>query len=51
MNESAKRAIHAVLQTLDQITVSGRDNLDMMLASMMTLEKLLNEEQEEQTDG
>lgn len=51
MNESVKRAIHAVLQTLDQITVSGRDNLDMMLASMMTLEKLLNEEQEEKTDG
>ena len=51
MNESTKRAIHAVLQTLDQITVSGRDNLDMMLASMMTLEKLLNEEQEEQSDG
>lgn len=51
MNESVKRTIHAVLQTLDQITVSGRDNLDMMLASMMTLEKLLNEEQEEQSDG
>ena len=51
MNESDKRTIHAVLQTLDQITVSGRDNLDMMLASMMTLEKLLNEEQEEQSDG
>ena len=51
MNEATKRAIHAVLQTLDQITVSGRDNLDMMLASMMTLERLLNKEQEEQTDG
>lgn len=51
MNESVKRAIHAVLMTLDQITVSGRDNLDMMLASMMTLEKLLNDGQEEQTDG
>lgn len=54
MNESVKRAIHAVLQTLDQITVSGRDNLNMLLASMMTLERLLNDEQEEkeeQEDG
>ena len=45
MNESAKSAIRAVLNTLDQLTVSGRDNLDMLLASMMTLEKLLKEEE------
>lgn len=43
MNESSKGAILAVAQTLNQITVSGKDNLDMLLASIMTLEKLLKE--------
>ena len=43
MSESSKRAIFAVIRTLNQITVAGRDNLDMLLASIMALEKLLNE--------
>lgn len=47
MNESVKRAIHAVLMTLDQITVSGRGNLDAMLASMMTLEQILKEDEQD----
>ena len=44
MSNEHKQAIAAVLRTLDQITVSGKDNLDMLLACMMTLESLMNEQ-------
>ena len=44
MNESTKTMLRVVLSTLNQITVSGKSNLDMLLGSIMTLEKVLEEE-------
>ena len=43
MNDSTKQAILAVIRTLNQISVSGKDNLDMLLASIMTLEAAVAE--------
>jgi hypothetical protein len=46
MNESAKKTIQAVLRTLDAVTVSGRQNMDMLLGCILTLEKLANDSEE-----
>lgn len=40
MNESTKQTIEKVIRTLDQIAVSGRNNMDMLLGCILTLEKL-----------
>lgn len=40
MNESTKQTIEKVIRTLDQITVNGRNNMDMLLGCILTLEKL-----------
>lgn len=36
-----KNVISAVINTLERITVSGRKNLDGLLASIMSLEKVV----------
>lgn len=46
MNESAKKKIKLVLKTLDSISVSGKNNHDMLLGCMLTLEQVLDEKQE-----
>ena len=43
MNESAKSTIEKVIRTLDQITVNGRNNMDMLLGCILTLEKLVKD--------
>ena len=39
--------IQKVLHTLDAIEVHGRDNIDMLLGCMMTLEQIENELKEQ----
>lgn len=55
MNESTKQTIEKVIRTLDLVTVSGRNNMDMLLGSILTLEKLVKdavtEEKVEETNG
>lgn len=46
MSEETKKIIALVIQTLDGITVHGKDNLNSLLASIMTLERLLEEKEE-----
>lgn len=43
MNESVKQNIEKVIRTLDMITVSGRNNMDMLLGCILTLEKLVKD--------
>ena len=43
MNESAKSTIEKVIRTLDMVTVSGRNNMDMLLGCILTLEKLVKD--------
>lgn len=43
MNESTKQTIEKVIRTLDQITVSGRNNMDMLLGCILTLDKLVKD--------
>ena len=45
MNESIKTRLAAVVRTLNSITVNGRNNLDMLLACIMMIEQLINEEE------
>lgn len=45
-----KEKLELVLRTLDRISVTGRDNLDMMLGCMMTIEQIIKGE-EEKDDG
>lgn len=52
MKEETKQLIEAVIRTLNRISVNGSHNLDMLLASIQALEKILNEsEMEEIEDG
>lgn len=46
MSESTKTILRVVVGTLNQINVSGKNNLDLLLGSIMALEKVLNEEVE-----
>lgn len=43
MNESTKQTIEKVIRTLDMVAVSGRNNMDMLLGSILTLEKLVKD--------
>lgn len=43
MNESVKQNIEKVIRTLDMVTVSGRNNMDMLLGCILTLEKLVKD--------
>ena len=44
MNEDHKQTINAVIRTLESVSVSGKENLNMLLASILALEKLLHDE-------
>lgn len=46
-----KEKLDLVLRTLDKISVTGRNNIDMMLGCMMILEQIIKEEQEAENDG
>lgn len=46
-----KDRLKLVLQTLDRISVTGRDNIDMMLGVMLTIEKIIKEDEEAEKDG
>ncbi len=41
MNESTKRILGLILNTLDQVEVKGEDNLDKLLACIQTLHTLI----------
>ena len=41
MNENLKSQLRAVLDTLNQIEVRGKENLDMLLGCIITLDSLL----------
>lgn len=43
MNELTKQTIEKVIRTLDMVTVSGRNNMDMLLGCILTLEKLVKD--------
>ena len=43
MNKS-KNDIELVLKTLNRLEVRGKDNLDMLLGCILTLEKLIKED-------
>lgn len=47
MNDSAKTTIEAVIRTLNDIDVKGKNNLDMMLGCIIALESVLNQKKEE----
>lgn len=47
MNESVKAKIELVLKTLDSISVTGRNNIDMLLGCMLTLEAVLKEQEDD----
>lgn len=51
MNESDKSMLSLVINTLNSISVKGKDNLDMLLGSIIALEKLLNGEKEDTENG
>lgn len=44
MSEANKKQLDLVLKTLDRIELHGKDNLDMMLGVMLTLEKVIKED-------
>ena len=43
MDKSTKQTIEKVNRTLDQIAVSGRNNMDMLLGCILTLDKLVKD--------
>lgn len=45
MNGSTRSTISAVIKTLNLVSVTGRDNLDMVLGCILALEKTLREEE------
>ena len=51
MNESSKTIIRLVLNTLDQITVGGKKNIDSLLGCILALEGLLADGKEDVNNG
>lgn len=45
MKQENKAKINAIIQTLNQISVCGRNNMDMLLGCIMALEGVLADEQ------
>lgn len=43
MNQETRKRLKRVLVTLDEIAVSGKQNLDMMLGCMQELESIIKE--------
>lgn len=46
MSEENKKKLQALIQTLNLIEVHGKDNLDMLLGCILTLESLAKGESE-----
>ena len=46
-----KRIIQSLIATLGKIEVRGKDNLDMLLGCIQTLEKLLANLEEQEKEG
>lgn len=51
MNESAKATIELVIRTLNSVSAAGKNNLDMLLGSILALEKLLSDADKEDTEN
>lgn len=51
MKDETKEMLKLVIRTLNSITVNGRDNMDMLLGSIITLERLINEPAEGETEN
>lgn len=51
MSESNKQTLVAVIRTLNSISVRGKDNIDMLLGSILALEGILNETESEAQNG
>lgn len=47
MNESVKKTVEAVIRTLNDIEIKGRNNMDMLLGCILALESALNQKEEE----
>lgn len=43
MNQETRKRLKRILVTLDEIAVSGKQNLDMMLGCMQELESIIKE--------
>lgn len=53
MDEKTKNTLRLILNTLNQISVSGEANIDKMLGAIITLRQLVNQPgqtQEEETE-
>ena len=50
MKQENKAKINAIIHTLNAISVSGKNNLDMLLGCIIALEGILTNE-EDQSDG
>ena len=48
MNSEARKTIEAVIKTLNCVSVSGKPNMDMLLGSILALEKLLKDDPQEE---
>lgn len=46
-----RQALLNVLRTLDKVQVTGRQNMDKMLASMMTIEQVITEMDKAKKEG
>lgn len=44
MSSDSKAKIEKVIRTLDRVTVNGKDNMDMLLGCILTLERILVDE-------
>lgn len=51
MNEDKKKLVMMILNTLNQISVCGEENIDGMLACMQALKSLLKEEEDANLDS
>lgn len=51
MNESAKKTVELVIHTLNSVSVTGKNNLDLLLGSILALEKLLSDVYKEDTEN
>lgn len=48
MKESTKKSLDLVLKTLDQISVVGKANMDMLLGCILTLEGAIKDEEQKE---
>lgn len=50
MKSTTHRNLELVIKTLNYVSVNGKDNLNMLLGSIQTLEKILQDEEVEPED-